>query len=472
VLRVCAAAEAASIPAVGIVSTGFLKQAATIARALGIRDVSIAEYPGTIAVDTLGVIREKSDDEVAPAVISALLGEASLTASGDVVFACEAPPDPHSPVFTGTLDEVQEHFEEQLWTDGLPIIPPTLPRVDRFLAEVDREPDEVLGVLAPEYREATVWSVAVNGVMAGCRPEHMPILVAMVEALADPRFRIQDAGSTPGWEPIAVVSGPMVRRLDFNSGSGLMRVGRRANTSIGRFLRLYMRNVAGLRIPPGTTDKASIGASFNVVLAEDNEAVEALGWPSLRVEQGFGPADDTVMIQGIFAASQPIYTSGERPEPHLEALAHILGNTSGPWVAAALQSEAVHPLLVLNPTVAGVLARHGIGKDEIRQYLFDHAKVEARWLEVWPHHYGAAWADLREQIKNDRVPPAYSESDDPSRLVPALIRPEWTSIVVAGDPGRNQSRLYINNHIQGRPVVRQVRFPERSRKDADVAPDR
>ena len=124
--------------------------------------------------------------------------------------------------------------------------------------------------------QATVWSVAVNGVMAGCRPEYMPILVAVVEAIADPEWRIQDAGATPGWEPLIVLSGPMVKRLGFNTGSGLMRMGSRPAASMGRFLRMYLRNVAGLRVPPGTTDKGSIGSSFNVALAEDEDATRAL----------------------------------------------------------------------------------------------------------------------------------------------------------------------------------------------------
>src|SRR5919201_3987899 len=158
------------------------------------------------------------------------------------------------------------------------MIPPTLERIGRFLAHTRRGPDEVVGRLLPENRAATVWSIAVNGVMAGGRPEYMPVLVAIVEAIADPIFRVEDAGSTPGWEPLVIVSGPVARRLDLNHGQGVMRVGRQANTSVGRFLRLYLRNVAGLRIPPGAGDKGSIAGSFNVALAEDEDAAAALGW--------------------------------------------------------------------------------------------------------------------------------------------------------------------------------------------------
>ena len=109
--------------------------------------------------------------------------------------AQSAEPGPRDIVFGGSLDEVQEYFHKNLWSDGLPIIPPTLDRIERFMKFTERRPDEIIGKLLPENREATVWNVAVNGVMAGCRPEYMPIFLSVVDAISDPEFRIQDAGS-------------------------------------------------------------------------------------------------------------------------------------------------------------------------------------------------------------------------------------------------------------------------------------
>jgi hypothetical protein len=148
----------------------------------------------------------------------------------------QSEPAPRDIVFAGSLDEVQEHFYKNLWTDGLPIIPPTLEKVDQFLKFTERQPGEIIGKLLPENREATVWNVAVNGVMAGCRPEYMPILLAAVDAIAAPEFRIQDGGATPGWEPLIILNGPIIKQLGFNYETGVMRPGRQANTSIGRFL--------------------------------------------------------------------------------------------------------------------------------------------------------------------------------------------------------------------------------------------
>lgn len=138
-------------------------------------------------------------------------------------------PAPRDVVFAGTLDDIDEFFYQSVWTDGLPIAHQTVERGERFLRFTDRSPDELLGILLPENRQATVWNVAVNGVMAGCRPEYTPILVAIVECIADPAYRMEDAGSTPGWEPLVIVNGPIVKQLDFNSEVGAMRRGKRSN---------------------------------------------------------------------------------------------------------------------------------------------------------------------------------------------------------------------------------------------------
>ena len=141
-------------------------------------------------------------------------------------------PAPTDIIFEGTLDEVQEHFQEKLWTEGLPIVPPTIDRVESFLRFTDRSPDEVIGPLLPENREATVWNVAVNGVMAGCRPEYMPVLVAIVEAIADPEFRIMDGGSTPR---VGATGDP--ERADHQATGVPLRLGQHARWDTGQYKR-------------------------------------------------------------------------------------------------------------------------------------------------------------------------------------------------------------------------------------------
>lgn len=452
-MRATAIIEAAGVPAVPLVSAGFQPMAEAIAAAYGVPGIPLAVYPGVVHTDSDEAFAAKAREHVAPQALAALGRE--RRAAADVVSDGDEP-GPRDVVARGDLDAILERFLAEGWSDGLPIVPPTHERVERFLRFTDRDRDEILGVLPPDRREATVWSVAVNGVMAGCRPEYLPLLIAVVEAIADPEFRLEDAGSTPGWEPLVVVSGTIAAELGFNSGTGAMRVGRQANTSVGRFLRLYMRNIAGLRIPPGDTDHGAIGAGFNVALAEDDEAVRRMGWEPLRVDLGFGLDDDVVMVQSMLTASTPIYSAGDRAEDHFEAIAVLLGEAMASWCFLGLEKAAWHPLVVLCPSIAAAIAADGHGKGDLRQYLYDHVWTTARGMERYSYAVGLEDWSLETVVREGRAGAEYAASADPDRPVRMLLRPEWTSIVVAGSPARNQSRAYVNNHSQGRPVARAI----------------
>ena len=297
-----------------------------------------------------------------------------------------------------------------------------------------------------------------NGVMAGCRPEYMRVLIAIVECLADPMFRIQDAGSTPGWEPLVTVSGAVVPELDFNARGGLLRVGRRANSAIGRFTRLIMRNVAGLRLWPAFTDKAAIGSSFNMVLAEADDVVNEPGWAPYRVDRGFEMADSVVTVQSVQAISGPVYSGGANANDHLDTLSYFLTHTSGPFGFTGVSDGLWYPLLVLSPSVAQHLSRLGVDKPAIRQYLFDHARLPGRLYDWYAPQSGATEFRLERELGGDHLPSEYKQSvaDATDGTVPVMIHPDMLGIVVAGDPGRNQSRFYMNNHKQGVPVSRTV----------------
>jgi hypothetical protein len=456
VMRASAVIERAGVPAVAIGATGFDGMGRAIGRAMGIGHVPIAVYPGVILTDTSEVFRHKVRTVLAEAVTRALTDRVDKVSEA---VPDEREPAPREVVFSGTLDDVHEEFAERQWSDGLPIVPPTIERVERFLQWTDRQPDDVIGVLLPEKREATVWNVAVNGVMAGCRPEYMPVLLALVECAGDRVFKIEDAGSTPGWEPLIVLSGPLVDELGFNSSTGVMRIGRQANTSVGRFLRLLMRNVAGLRIPPGNTDQGAIASSFNVVLAENDQAATDLGWPTFREERGYRRDQTVVGLQSVVSTSAPIYTGGDRAEDHLETLNLLFANAMGPWSYTGIKNQAWHPLLVLGPSVARALADFGLSKDDVRRYLYDHSLMSAGWMERYAKQVGSTAFNLTELANDGKISTDYAESDDPDRLVRMIPHPESISIVLSGNPNRNQSRAFINNHAQGASVTRPVVLP-------------
>jgi hypothetical protein len=454
VMRAVAVAEEASLPAVGVVSSGFEAMARSIAAIFGDDEPRLAVYPGAIQTDTDETFGHKVRDVVLDQIEVAL----QRSKRGVQIEAAEVAPAPREVVFTGSLDEVQEHFLRKGWSDGLPVVPPTPDRVDRFLAATNEEPDTVLGVLPPELREITITNVAVNGVMAGCRPEYMPVLVAVARCLMDPRFRVEDLTSTFGLEPLIVVSGAVVEALDFNPGTGAMRVGRQANTSVGRFLRLLMRNAGGLRIPPGTSDAGAIGYSFNVVMAEDEPSTRAIGWDPFRVDNGFAQDSSTASLLLVTNHSAPIYTAGESANEHLETIARILANAIGPWAYTAAVHGGFNPLLLLSPSVARALHEFGADKDEIRAYLYDRLRIRADVTERYAHQVGRTDFSFATSIDDPALRESWVASADPTRLVPMLVDPAWTSVVVGGNPGRNQSRAYVGNLAAGRPVTHPIDF--------------
>ncbi len=452
-MRASVAAEKAGVPTASIIASGFVTQAKMVAQSQGLPDAPVIEYPGVIMTDSPEALKKKVEALVPD--INRALTEKKSTTQRELL-----EPGPEDILFKGSLREVNEFFIEKQWSDGLPIVPPTVSEVQEFLKFTPRSPSEVIGVLLPENREATIWNIAVNGVMAGCRPEYMPILVALVEAIAEPEFRLEDAGSTPGWEPLIIINGDIIRDLNFNYKGAALRVGRQANTSIGRFLRLFFINVAGLRIAPTETDKGCFASSFNVVLAENEEACADMGWPTFSVERGFKPGENVVTVQSVVAPTLPIYTGGANAEEHLKIIAEVFGRTNSFWAYICSSKGRSNPLLVMSPSVAKVFADNGWSKDKIKQYLFDRVMVKAELVERMGWHGGLSTFNFSDLVDRGVLPRHYCESNSPERLVRVFFDPGYIGIVVSGDPGRNQSKGYIQNHIQGVPISKRISLPE------------
>jgi len=156
------------------------------------------------------------------------------------------------------------------WTDGLPVTPPTDERVIAMLKGTSRKPDEIVGRIPPNLAECTVEKVTINAVMAGCKPEYMPVLLAAIEAALEPVFTLHGVLATTYFSsPVIIVNGPIVKRIGMNSGINALGQGNRANATIGRALNLIVRNVGGGR--PGEVDRATLGApsKFTLCFAED-----------------------------------------------------------------------------------------------------------------------------------------------------------------------------------------------------------
>ncbi|MBI2910381.1 MAG: hypothetical protein HYX92_22275 [Chloroflexi bacterium] len=453
-VRASLAAEKAGIRSVTLVTRGFELLARRTAQIHGVPDLALAVYPGVIMTDSAEDLRHKAEETIFDQVL------AGLTKALEVALI-ESEPGPRDIIFAGSLDEVEEYFTQRLWTDGLPVIPPTIERVEKFLKFTDRDPNEVIGVLGPENRESTVWNVAVNGVMAGCRPEYMPVLLGIADAIADPECCIHETGGTPGPEPMVMLNGPIIKELDFNSGQGVMKVGRQANTSVARFLRLYMRNIPGLRIPPGTFDKGTIGYTFNMVLAENEDAVAEVGWQPFSVDQGFEAGENVVTVRSIRVVTAPIYSAGSTAVECAEAIGDILGPTCSYSTHLGLKYRNFHPLIVISPSIARVFVKDGWRKDDLRNFLYKYCKTTARMVDKWFWRIGHTDFSLAKMVASGEAPEDFRQGSDPDRPVPVFLRPDQIGVVIAGDPDRNQARGYVPNHPK--PVSRRVQLPKRWR---------
>jgi hypothetical protein len=185
-------------------------------------------------------------------------------------------------VFEGTFDEIQDHFRRQLWSDELPIIPPTRERVEAFLKHTKRAPDEQIAVLPQANLAAVPWNIAANAVMAGCRPEHMPVLIAAVEAIADNAYNLNNIGSTWGVLPFLLVNGPAAGKLGIETGAHL--ISRGANPAIGRALGLIIKNIAGYKL--GRSYMGTFGYPMNFVVARTRRSARGSRTTSSTVSTG------------------------------------------------------------------------------------------------------------------------------------------------------------------------------------------
>jgi hypothetical protein len=457
VLRASAVAEEAGVPSVSLTCEGFIGQAATTATGLGLPSLPVAIVPGHVDVQTVDELRANVLGVTVEGVVQGLT--AAPEKASELV-----EPEPGEVVFEGTTDEINRFFYENGWSDGLPIVPPTTARVDEFLRHTNRDADEQLGVLLPDRRSATVRTIAINGVMAGCRPEYMPVLVALIEAMADPHYGVEHSGNTPGAETLIIVNGPIIRRLGFNYQQGALRDGFQANTSIGRFWRLYLRNVAGFL--PHKTDKGTFGNTWRVVLAENEDALARMGWTTIAQDQGLAPGDNAVTISRFTGGTVLASVFGTRPEQMIPYLADGIARIVA-WeviFTVGMSVGAQRPLLILSPILAQTLARAGLSKQDVQRQLFEHARIPARQFE----RYTGDWTNLlpgrpslRDLVKRGRAAAVFAESDDPDRLVPVVEKAEDIMIAVSGDPLRTNAYVFAHNGILGYTTTKPIRLPTR-----------
>ena len=269
------------------------------------------------------------------------------------------------------IAELEDEFEamyERGWSDGLPLVPPTIERVQRMLAGTSRAPDEIVAVVPPDLVEVTVEKVAVNAVMAGCRPDYLPVVLAAVEAACTDEFNMHGVlATTMPVGPIIVVNGPIRHELQMNSGMNVLGPGNRANATIGRALQLVVRNVGGGR--PGEIDRSTHGspAKFGLCFAEDEEGSP---WGPLAADRGARAGADAVTL---FCGEAPriIFDQQSRTA---EALTRSLASALLANVSPRI--TGMDTMLVVSPEHMARFDEAGWSKDEFRRALNEQLIIE------------------------------------------------------------------------------------------------
>ena len=325
-------------------------------------------------------------------------------------------------LWPGSSDVAWERAQEEMDAaglgDGLPIVPPTADRVERMLAANGVDPEAVICQLPPLFADATWQDIAVNAVMAGCKPEHLLIVGAAIDAVAEPEFNLIGIATTTGSAAtLVIVNGPVASKAAMNSAANALGPGNRANAAIGRALRLVLQNVGGAK--PGEIDMATLGqpAKFTFCLAE-NEA--ASPWVPLHVERGFAAQDSVVTVVGTAGIVEVVDSSSRTAQELAQTFAQsmlIAGSVGGGGLLGGGE-----PLIVLPPELATLLTQAQCSKPQFKMHIWERARLPIDQLSPAIRDHLIA----RRKIAGDA---------DPHAPLKVAAKPDDIMIVIAGGVG-------------------------------------
>ncbi|MBI4307589.1 MAG: hypothetical protein HY684_02155 [Chloroflexi bacterium] len=335
----------------------------------------------------------------------------------------------------GSWREVVEKLFQMGWSDGLPVVPPVDEAVREMVEYAGRDGGEVVGAVAPAYGEATVERIAANAVMAGCKPEYLPVVIAAVEAMCESRFNLDGLQTTTNPCTVAlIVNGPVRKQIDINCGRNCLGQGWRANATIGRAIRLILLNIGGGA--PGPVDKAIHGfpGKYSFCFGEDEENSP---WDPLHVERGFQRDQSAVTVVGAHSTVNIGLSSFNTIEPMLLTMANALSYIGSNNVMVG-RGE---PVLVLTSGHAKLTADVGMSKLDVKRFLFQHA--------------GYLAADLpRPMVRTERL-----------SIIDGVVKPcmkaEDVMVVVAGGP-ETYHAVFVPTFGDTWQVTKTLRTPARA----------
>jgi hypothetical protein len=332
------------------------------------------------------------------------------------------------------LDAINRLYRERRWGDGLPVVPPTVERVERMLGHTRRARSEVVARIAPGFGAATVEKIAINAVLAGCDPAALPALIAATEAMVEPQFNLQGIQATTN--PVAlwvIVNGPAAKALGVNGTFNCLGQGAWANATIGRALRLVLQNIGGAL--PGEMDRATQGqpGKYTFCCAENEEASP---WEPLHVERGHARTTSTVTVvgaEGTVNMNTHTKDTGELVRAIAETMQHPPCND---------YCHGGEPWVVIGPEHAEIFSRAGLSKAEVKRLLWEKSKMPASRMTD---------KDI-QRVRDSRG--AELGTIGPDTLLPTSRRPEDICLIVAGGPGTHST--YIPSFGNTQSVTREI----------------
>ena len=461
----CIAAEYVGVPSVIIAGPGFVKQAKYTALNNGVAVLRCAQYPGAFALHTEEELIRNTREVLWPQIVKALtqpitpeeIAEGTKGDKGDI----------RDDVFYGTFDEVQAHFKEMNWSDGLPIVPPTFDKVSEFMKYSPLKWDETVVVAPPANRDVKAWHVAVNAVMAGCKPEYMPVLIAMTKGMGVNHF-YRTLSSTHAWMPFCWLNGPVARQLGVDCGQG--QINEEANMAIGRFMNLAMMNLCGYYVKQDRM--GTFGYLMPWCLAEDEEACQRVGWHPFHVRAGFKQNDSTITLSSALAWGNNMTPSTTNPQKIAELMAWDI--TERCQFALGSGNQFSHRTVLITEPVAAILAKEYTDVANLESVLVTLARRPVR-ERTFAKYYAAPGSAkdggehnireysgfIRRTEGAEMTPTApWRDFPDDQQLTIPVMEAGMTDFLITGDAARNKIQIMPGAGLGGGSATIKIELPK------------
>ncbi|MCH8108455.1 MAG: hypothetical protein IIB30_08895 [Chloroflexi bacterium] len=456
------AVEKAGIPAVGIAARSFARAWQSCVDGWGQPSTAFVTIPHATTGQQPDFIRNMVDEQIDAiiqglTVLPASLGTSRKARNGSQAtetFIVEMDETPEG------LDAVNRFLAERDWSDGIPVMPPTPAAVEQMLKGTKRQPQDVVMVMEPGFGLATVEKIAINAVMAGCRPEQFPVLLAAIDCLAQPQMNHRDmqvSGHTEA--PIILVNGPIAKKAGINSGTSAMGPGvvNAANTAIGRALRLCLINIGYCKAGAGDPNYIGLPTKFGMCIAENEELSP---WQPYHMDKGFKRDESAVTMVSVTGPTDIIDSSSKTHEDTLSNIASMMfyrNAGAGGWIRGWQSAQVghtnkrfpyqgpYHPI-ILSPSRAVIMAEAGMSKQDAQAWLHKNCTISLKSVlgtRGMAKDASGAWLEH---------PELQHLENDPEATITALESPEQYLLFVSGGSTHYANFFYGTYGIATMPV--------------------